>query len=80
MNTKEEMGLEVMDAIHKVAFWLYERYGQDRVLEFGDLLDTPQAYCEPCELISPYVDDACLVCGTPHAPEEVRENIRPEIS
>ena len=65
----ENISPEVGKALHTVAYWIYERRGQDAVLEFADLLDLPHAYCEPCEWISPFVDDACLVCGSSYNPK-----------
>lgn len=64
----EEISNEVGQALHTVAYWIYERLGQDSVLEFGSFLDLPHAYCEPCEWMSPFVDNACLVCGSTYNP------------
>jgi hypothetical protein len=70
----KELEQEVMDAMHKVAYWLYERSGQEYVLDLGDLLELPTAYCLPCEWVSPYCDDACLVCGTSYEPDIQNEH------
>jgi hypothetical protein len=59
-----EENREVVEAIEKVAYYLYQEYGQDKVLEFGQFLDLPFHLCIPCEWDSPILDNACLVCGT----------------
>jgi hypothetical protein len=64
----EDIPTEVATALHTVAYWIYEGSGQDAVLSFFSDLDLPSAYCEPCEWISPFVTDACLVCGSSYNP------------
>ena len=51
----------------KKAYKIYEKGGQDRVIQSakdGVLKADYYNYCMPCEWISPIYNKACLVCGT----------------
>lgn len=54
-------------AVHAMAYSLYEREGQfavhDAVMA-GTIPHDNWAYCEPCEIDSPMFSGACLVCST----------------
>jgi hypothetical protein len=49
---------------------MYEEYGQWAIINFvkerqsaGDLSNVVWVDCKGCEYFSPFMDDACLVCG-----------------
>ena len=50
--------------MHEICLAIYERFGQDAVLGFCDLVDWQEwLVCDGCEIESPVDDGSCLVCG-----------------
>ena len=51
------------------AYLIYEHGGQYavyRAVESGEITADGWAWCIPCEDMTPYADDSCLVCSTSH--------------
>ena len=51
------------------AYLIYEHGGQYavyRAVERGEITADGWAWCIPCEDMTPYADDSCLVCSTSH--------------
>jgi len=56
-----------IEQIHAAAYAIYEKQGQHAVhdaVENGQLQCDEWAHCGPCEIESPMLGGACLVCAT----------------
>lgn len=54
--------------LHNLTYAIYQGFGQDAVHAFAlDIQKRGEAItwkmCQPCEVVSPINDNACLVCG-----------------
>lgn len=68
MNYAEDHNGEQV-TLHNLAYLIYQGYGQDAVHQFAlDIAKRGEAIswqmCQPCEIVSPINDNACLVCAT----------------
>ena len=52
--------------IYDLSVKVYDLVGADAVIEFAQRLAPREVHttCEPCEMLTPTLDHACLVCGS----------------
>lgn len=61
-DTSKETNQDIFDEAYKI----YTDKGQDAVFVYANEKGLEYAYCSPCEIDSPSLEDTCLVCGTPN--------------
>ena len=70
------MSNTLRNAMPDIANFIYELTGQHSVIDFAEMLQELGHFsfdwevCEPCECFSPYLDNACLVCGSERTTNE----------
>ena len=67
MKTKKTLAKRVaektLERLYRTALRLYERKGISAVVEWGDLVGLPSAYCEWCGCETPAIRKECAGCG-----------------
>jgi len=83
----ERLSPEAKTAANDLAVQLYgtHDYGIQAIIDLGEVLGLPYAYCAACEAQYPAIDGDCFVCGSaivatacssrPPSPEEVCKTI-----
>ena len=60
----DDMVSESTTALYETALDLYEAGGTTAVITWGNRIGLRFAPCEPCEIQTPQIGEACAVCGS----------------